>query len=85
MPGGADAGGAVHVKPDVAVNATDGLPGVETHPHPERRAVSRNVLDQGLLGGHRGGHCIPSPGERDEECVPLRVNLTAVPLLERGA
>jgi hypothetical protein len=73
------------VEANVAVSGTNRLSSMEAHPHSERHAVCPGVLHKDPLARYGGRHCIPGPRERHEKSVPLRVNLLAVSLLERGA
>ena len=73
----ADACGADHVHPEVALVADRGLAGVEAHPDLDVNAVRPAVRRKLALGGDRAGHGVPGPLEREEEGVSLRVDLAA--------
>jgi hypothetical protein len=69
MGGGRDPRRSVHVKADVTVSSDGGLTGVDSHPNANGPITERTLS---ILGrGHRVGRA----GERNKECIALRVNL----------
>jgi len=83
VPGGSDTGRAVEVNAHVAGLSTDGLAGVERHPHPQRQAARPRVLGESLLGRHCRDHRIPGSGEHHEKSVALGVDLLPASPVER--
>ena len=85
VAGRADAGGAVHRKPQVAVGRERRVTGVDPHPHSDRGPFrpclfgQRALCSDGCLDG------VLRAAERDEERVALRVDLLAARLLEGPA
>ncbi len=82
MPGGPNAGGAMHVETDVAVRVADRLAGMDPHPNLDRCPVWPGVLYQCLLGRYRCRHCITGPRERHQEGIPLGVDLQPIAFRE---
>ena len=72
-------------KPRVAVARGHRLPGVQAHAHLDLDALGPGVGDKCTLAGDGRQQRVARAGERDEEAVPLRVDLVAPVGLERGA
>jgi len=70
VPDGADAGGAMYVKADVADSAAKRLTGVQTHPNPSRGILGAGVPRDGPLRRNCGGDGIPGPLEHNQDGVP---------------
>jgi hypothetical protein len=83
MPGCADASRPVDAESDVALAADGRLARVDPHAHAERAPVGPCVLGEAALRRERGRHRVLCPTERDEERVPLRVDLVAAVFGER--
>jgi len=77
-----DTRGAVHVQTHVPAGGDDGLSGVETDPHPDRRSVGPAMGDDGPLRidgrGYRRGGAV----EGDEERVALGIDFASSVRLE---
>ncbi len=80
---GTDPGGAMDLDPDIAVALDARFAGMDRHPDPDRCAVGPVVGVECLLRLERAGDGIGRAGEGHEERVALRVDLDAVPALER--
>ena len=85
MRGAHDACGAVYVYADIAFGCSRWLTGMHAHTDAYSRVLRPEMIGKGTLRVRRCQHSIGRASKHDEESVPLRINLVAIPLLKDGS
>ena len=83
MPGGHDSRGSMHVQADVLRRQRQRFARMDAHPDTEFLILGPVGRSKGLLRRRRCPDRVLSTRKRDEERVPLEVDLIAAVLLER--
>src|SRR5260370_6044459 len=79
-----DACRLMHAQSHVALSRTLRLAGVQAHAHPHRYSFRPGMGEEGPLASDRCRDGIGGARKGHEERIPLRVNLIAIELEERG-
>jgi hypothetical protein len=80
MAGTHNAGGVMHIQPDVAFRRELWLTRMQTNANPDGDALGPAMAGQGALDGHGCRGRISGTGKSHEEGIALRVDFVALPL-----
>ena len=80
---GADARRPMHVQADIAAGGKGRLAGMQAHAHPHRYTLRPGMAGNGTLRRHGRRHGVRGALEGRKKPVPRRVDLVAIPRLER--